>query len=121
MSCLISKGEDPLHEPVQSAEVRDVGGQQVVLHHPPILGLVSLDDGIVVLEQQYRSMGGFAMPHILRAMGINDRRWHAESNAAINTSLALPVMLIIALLGNNVIAEEACLFGVGMRDERLLC
>jgi hypothetical protein len=54
-------------------------------------------------------------------MGLNDRRWDAESNAAVNTSLALPVMLIIALLGDNVIAEEACLFGIGMRDERLLC
>ena len=40
-------------------------------------------------------------------------------NAAVNTSLALPVMLIIALLGDNV--EEACLFGIGVRDERLLC
>jgi hypothetical protein len=66
-------------------------------------------------------MGGFTVPHILRAMGINDRRWDAESNAAVNTSRALPVMLIIALLGDNVIAEEACLFGIGMRDERLLC
>ena len=66
-------------------------------------------------------MGGFAVLHILRAMGINDRRWDAESNAAVHTSLALPVMLIIALLGDNVIAEEACLFGIGMRDERLLC
>ncbi len=66
-------------------------------------------------------MGGFAVLHILRAVGINDRRWDAESNAAVNTSLALPVMLIIALLGGNVVAEEACLFGIGMRDERLLC
>ena len=54
-------------------------------------------------------------------MGINDRRWDAESNAAVHTALALPVMLIIALLGGNVIAEEACLFGIGMRNERLLC
>jgi hypothetical protein len=54
-------------------------------------------------------------------MGINDRRWDAESNAAVHTSLALPVMLIIALLGDNVIAEEACLFGIGMRDKRLFC
>jgi hypothetical protein len=106
---------------VQSAEVRDVGGQQVVWHHAPILRLVPLDDGIVVLEEQGRSMGGFAVPRILRAVGIDDRRWHSESNAAVNASLALPVMLIIALLGDNVIAEEACLFGIGMRDKRLFC
>lgn len=89
---LIRQGADErlLHEPVQSAEVRDVGGQQVVLHHTPILRLVPLDDGVVVLEEQCRSMGGFAVLHILRAMGINDRRWDAESNAAVHTSLALP-------------------------------
>jgi len=54
-------------------------------------------------------------------MGINDRRWHSESHAAVHPSLALPVMLIMALLGDNVRAEEACLCGLGMRDERLLC
>src|SRR5215813_3915454 len=94
---------------------------QPILARMPILPLVPLDDGVVVLEEQCRSMGGFAVLHILRAMGINDRRWDAESNAAVHTALALPVMLIIALLGDNVIAEEARLFGIGMRDERLLC
>ena len=91
------------------------------MHHTPILRLVPLDESVVVLEEQCRSMRGFAVLHILRAMGIDDRRWDAESNAAVYTALALPVMLIIALLGDNVIAEEACLCGIGMRDERLLC
>ena len=120
---LIRQGADErlLHEPVQSAEVRDVGGQQVVLHHTPILRLVPLDDGVVVFEEQCRSMRGFAVLHILRAVGIDDRRWDAESNAAVYTALALLVMLIIVLLGDNVMAEEACLFGIGMCDERLLC
>ena len=119
---LIRQGADErlLHEPVQSTAVRDVGGQQGVLHPTPLLRLVPRDDGLVMLEEQCRAMGGFAVPHILRAMGINDRRWDAESHAAVHTSLALPVMLIIALLGANVIAEEACLCGMGMRDERLV-
>jgi hypothetical protein len=54
-------------------------------------------------------------------MGIDDRRWDAESNAAVHTALALPGMLSIALVGDHVITAEACLFGIGRRDERLLC
>ena len=109
------------HEPVQSAAVRDVGGQQGGVHHAPRLRLVPLDEGRVVLEEQCRSMGGCAVPHRLRAMGINDRRWPSESNAAVHTSLALPVMLSIALLGDHVRAEDACLCCLGMRAERLRC
>jgi hypothetical protein len=73
-----------------------------------------------VLAEQGRSVRGFAVLPILRAVGLNDRRWDAESHAAVHTSLALPVMLIIALLGDQVVAEAACLGGLGTCDERLL-
>jgi len=108
-------------EPVPSAAGRDVGGQQGVWHDAPRLRLVPLDDGRVVLEEPYRSMGGGAVPPILRAVGIDDRRGHAESDAAVQASLALPGMLIMALLGDHVRAEAACLCCLGMRDTRLFC
>src|SRR5262249_39186516 len=87
---LIRQGTDERlwHEPVQSAGLRAVGGQALVLPPAPILRLVSLDEGVVVLEEQCRSMRGFAVLHIRRARGINDRRWDAESNAAVHTALA---------------------------------
>src|SRR5262249_1316884 len=96
---LIRQGADErlLHEAVQSAEDAAGGGQQVVLHYSPILRRVPPVDGVFVFEERFRSMRGFTVLHILRALGINDGRWAAQPNAAFHTAFALPVMLIIAL------------------------
>ena len=46
-----------LHHPMQPPEPGDVLGEQIILHEAPILRLVLIHDGVIGVEQQFRSGG----------------------------------------------------------------
>ncbi len=64
-------------------------------------------------------MRRFVALHIPAASCINCIDGHTKPNHTIDAPFSMPVELIIALLGSDLVPQEACCFRVCMSNERL--
>ncbi len=89
------------------------------MHNASIFRLISVNDGVITLKEQLRSVCRFVALHIQTTPRINRIDGHTKPNHAINASFPLSVELIVALLSNDLIPQEACCLCVCMGNERL--
>ena len=64
-------GQRAFHDQAKFTQAADIVGQQVVLHHPSILSLIPINDGVVALKKECWSVDRFVAFHVQTTSCIN--------------------------------------------------
>ena len=96
-------------------------GQEVVLDDAPILGLILADDAVVVILGHSRPVDRLAVAQVESTLALHDIGGNPQSNPSVDDAVTMAVVLVIGVLDDDVVAEEARGLAGRVRDQRLLC
>ena len=122
-SVCIRAGQDQgeRHAAVDPSEAVDVGGQQGVLDEAPVLGLVLRHKAVICIIEASCPMDCLAAPQVRGAFRSDDCIGNLQSGYAVAAASVLgTTLLVVGVLLDNLVAEEARGLGPGVRDQRLL-
>lgn len=101
-------GQRELHHPVDLPQPMDIKGHQGVLHQAPVFRLVLRHDAVIRRMETRGHVGGFPVPHVLRARRADDLDRHLEPEGAVDAAPMMgTALLVICLLGDDLLAEQA--------------
>ena len=105
--------------PVQGVQPPDVPGEQVIVHHAPVLGPVDPHDVVVVEVLEPGPVPRFAVFPVAGALG-PDHVWrYPQRDLPVDSPLAL-ADLRVAVLDPDVVAEEPRRLAAGVGDQGFL-
>jgi hypothetical protein len=104
--------------PVQGVQPPDVLGEQVVVDDAPVLGSVDPDDVVVVEVLEPGPVPGFPLLPVAGALGLDHVRRHPQRNVPVGRAAA-PGSLRVAVLDDDVVAEEPRWLAAGAGDQGL--
>src|SRR5262249_11149826 len=119
----IREGEDQgeLHDTVDPPETVDVVGEHIVLDEAPVLRLILRHDAVIRIVHTRRQVAYLSSPYVLGAFGSDDFIGNPQSMCAVDAASVLsPTPLVVGVLIDDIVAEEARGLRPGVRDQGLL-
>jgi hypothetical protein len=115
------KDQGELHDAVDLPQAVGIRGEQIVLDEAPLFRLVLRHDAVIRIVEAGRQMEGLASPHVRGAFRSDDFIGNLQSGYAVDAASVLgTTRLIVGVLIDDVVAEEARGLRPGVRDQGLL-